>query len=527
MDPARRNVLFIVLDQWRADALGAAGNAQIETPALDRLARESTIFLSHFGQAAPCGPARAALLTGLYQHNNHVLRNGSPLERTIPTLGEAVRAAGYDPALFGYTDSTVDPRGRPAADPALFTYEGVMPGFTPELLLNEDALPWLAHLAEAGYDFASIEEALRPATGHLNLGAPRAARFESRHGRAAFITDAVLRYLSVRRKTHWFAHVCYIAPHPPFIAPAPFHTFHDAASMKPRHAAPDAESEGRQHPLLASLLARQKRARFFASDEGSEEGPVATLTDAECATLRATYYGMVSEVDDALGRIFARLEEWDLLEHTLVVVTGDHGEMLGDHRLLGKEGYFAEAVRVPLIIRVPGVRDGRRVKECTEAVDVMPTILEWLDAELPPRRDGHSLLGFCHGETHSAWRQTAHWEGDFRDFEPDGLPASLGLAPHECGFVVARSQRFQAVHFAALPPLLFDLACDPHCFENVADAPEYAAASLAATRALLSWRMAASSGPLSHLMATPRGLADLSGMNHALPFCRDPLSAEP
>ena len=507
MDPAWRNVLFIVLDQWRADALGAACNAHIATPALDRLARQGTLFANHFGQAAPCGPARAALLTGLYQHNNHVLRNGSPLDRAIPTLGEAARAAGYEPALFGYTDSTADPRGLPAADPALFTYEGVMPGFTPELLLNEKAAPWLSYLLEQGYDFASTEEALRPVGGaDWPSEEPRAARFEARHGRAAFLTDAALRYLSVRRAARWFAHVCYIAPHPPFIAPAPFHALHAAGAMPARHAAPDPASEARQHKLLAALLARQRRGRFFAGPDG----PVATLSDAECAALRATYCGMVSEVDAAVSRILAQIEEWDLLERTLVIVTGDHGEMLGDHRLLGKEGYFAEAVHVPLIIRVPGVRGGRRVSAFTEAVDVMPTILEWLGAELPPRRDGHSLLGFCRGEAPVSWRQAAHWEGDFRGFEPDGIAEALGLAPHECGFAVARSARFHSVHFAALPPLLFDLARDPHCFENLAEAPDYAAASLAEARALFSWRMATSSGPLSHLMATPEGLADLS-----------------
>ncbi len=503
MDPARRNVLFIVLDQWRADALGAAGNARIATPALNGLAAQGTLFENHFGQAAPCGPARAALLTGLYQHNTHVLRNGSPLDAAIPTLGSAARAMGYDPALFGYTDSTADPRGLAAADPALFTYEGVMPGFTPELLLNEDAAPWLAHLHELGYDFTSVEEALLPATRSAPLaGEKRAARFEARHGRAAFLADAVLRYLSVRRDARWFAHLCTIAPHPPFIAPAPFHALHDAAAMKPRHAAPDPATEARQHPLLAALLACQRRTRFFAG----AEGPVATLSDAECAALRATYCGMVSEVDAAIGRILARLEEWDLLERTLVIVTGDHGEMLGDHRLLGKEGYFAEAVHVPLIIRLPGARGGRRVVEFTEAVDVMPTILEWLGAALPPRRDGCSLLGFCRGEAPAAWRRAAHWEGDFRSVAPDGVAAALGLAPHECGFAVARSTRFHSVHFAALPPLLFDLARDPHCFENLAEAPDHAAASLAAARALLSWRMATSSGPLSHLMATPTGL---------------------
>ncbi len=500
MSPAERNVLFIVLDQWRADALGAAGNQRIRTPNLDRLARDGTLFRNHFAQAAPCGPARAALLTGLYQHNNHVLRNGTPLDRAIPTLATCARAAGYDPALFGYTDSTADPRSLPPADPALFTYEGVMPGFTPELLLTEDAAPWLAHLEEAGYGFASIEEALRP-------GSSGAARFEARHGRAAFVTDAVLRYLSVRRRERWFAHVCYIAPHPPFVAPAPFHALHSPAAMPPRHAAIDAAAEARQHPLLAALLENQRRTRFLAGPEG----PVATLTEAECASLRATYYGMVSEVDAAIGRILARLEEWDLLERTLVVATGDHGEMLGDHRLLGKEGYFAQALQVPLTLRVPGARGGAHVAEFTEAVDVMPTILEWLGAAPPPRRDGRSLLGFCRGEPPASWRRTAHWEGDFRSNQTERLAQALGPGAHECGFAAARSARFQAVHFATLPPLLFDLARDPHCFENLAEAPDYAAAALAETRALLSWRMATSSGPLSHLLATEAGLADLSG----------------
>ncbi|HUA77205.1 MAG TPA: sulfatase-like hydrolase/transferase, partial [Acetobacteraceae bacterium] len=410
-----------------------------------------------------------------------------------------------DPALFGYTDSTADPRGRSAADPALFTYEGVMPGFTPELLLNEDAAPWLAHLREAGYDFESAGEALLPAAPDESVGAPRPARFEARHGRAAFLTDAVLRYLSVRRRARWFAHICYITPHPPFIAPAPFHAFHAAEEMPPPSAAPDPASEARQHPLLAALFKHQRRKKFIAG----MDGPVATMSDAERAALRATYYGMVSEVDAALGRIFAQLETWDLLDHTLVIVTGDHGEMLGDHHLLGKEGYFPEAVHVPLIIRVPGARGGHRVREFTEAVDVMPTILEWLGAELPSRHDGRSLLGFCRGEAPSAWRRVVHWEGNFRSFEPDGLAQTLGLGAEECGFAVARSARFQTVHFASLPPLLFDLGRDPHCFENVAEAPDYAAASLAETRALLSWRMATSSGPLSHLMATPDGLADL------------------
>ena len=503
MTGARRNVLFIVLDQWRADALGAAGNGRILTPNLDRLAQAGTLFRNHFAQATPCGPARAALLTGLYQHNNHVFRNGSPLDGAITNLAREARTCGYDPVLFGYTDSTADPRGRHSADPALATYEGVMPGFTPELVLVEDSLPWLAHLEESGCGFANLGEALTPVEGD-GPGSVFAARFQSRHSRTNFLTDAVLRFLSVRRCEQWFVHLCYIAPHPPFLAPPPFHALYRPEAMPRLSAAADAAGEARQHPLLAALLERTRRASFFAG-----EGSVATLDEAAFAALRATYYGMVSEVDEAIGRLVGRIEAWGLIEETLVIVTADHGEMLGDHWLLGKEGYFAEACHVPLIICLPGAAGGRHVEAFTEAVDVMPTILEWIGAQAVPRSDGHSLAGFCRGTPPVRWRQAAHWEADFREPGASSLGAALGLAPPECGFAVQRDARFHYVHFTALPPLLFDLARDPGCFTNLAGRPEYAVAECRAAQAMLSWRMATTSGPLGHLLAKPGGLVDL------------------
>lgn len=505
MSGGRRNVLLVTLDQWRADALGAAGNTHIRTSNLDRLARHGALFHNHFAQAAPCGPARASLLTGLYQHNTQVLRNGSPLAAEITTIALEARRAGYDPALFGYTDSTPDPRGRDPADPALHSYEGVMPGFTPELLLTQDARPWLAHLQEVGYRFDDVADALAPA-GASPDGRPICAptRTHARHSRSAFLTDAVLRYLSVRRAQSWFAHVCYIAPHPPFVASAPFHAMYRPADMPPPRAAQDPAAEARQHPLLAHYLRRQQRRSFFA---GTSE-PVSTLSAADFAQLRATYCGMVSEVDAQLGRLLGQIEEWGLADETLIVVTGDHGEMLGDHWMLGKEGYFAEAYHVPLVIRDPGATPGQEIVAFTEAVDVMPTILEWIGVPPPSRHDGRSLLAFCRGEGPADWREAAHWEFDFSDPAPDGAEHQLGLATDACALAVRRDARFHYVHFAALPPLLFDLARDPACLDNVAEAPRYAAAALACARALLSWRIASSSGALSHLLVTPQGLLD-------------------
>src|SRR5262245_35904638 len=194
----RKNVLLVVIDQWRADALGAAGNPVLKTPHLDELAADGVLFMRHFAQAAPCGPSRAAMLTGTYQHNNGVMRNGSPLSRRFTNLALECRKAGYDPALFGYTDTAVDPTGLAPGDPALTTYESVMPGFTPELHLTEKPLPWVAHLQGQGYDFGTdMKEIYRPVPDSSGRGPTWApARFKAEHSITAFLTDAVLDYIA-------------------------------------------------------------------------------------------------------------------------------------------------------------------------------------------------------------------------------------------------------------------------------------------------------------------------------------------
>src|SRR4051794_14519995 len=96
-----RNVLLITFDQWRGDALSSAGNAALSTPHLDRLAAAGVLFRRHYSNAAPCGPGRAALLTGTYMHNNGVVQNGSPMDPKLTNLALESRKAGYEPTLFG------------------------------------------------------------------------------------------------------------------------------------------------------------------------------------------------------------------------------------------------------------------------------------------------------------------------------------------------------------------------------------------------------------------------------------------
>ncbi|MFZ4584920.1 MAG: alkaline phosphatase family protein [Acidimicrobiia bacterium] len=476
------NVLFVTLDQWRADALGilAAGRTPIQTPNLDRLAARSTTFASHYVQMAPCGPSRASLHTGMYGMNHRSVLNGTPLDARFTNVALEARAAGYDPVLFGYTDTSVDPRTVAAGDPRLTTYEGVLPGFRPELLLVETLEPWGAWLAEHGYDVpANVRDIYEPdrwypgAADHASSWAP--TRYAAEHSEAAFAVERFGEWLH-RQEGEWFAHVAFIRPHPPFVAPAPYHDQYDPADVPMPVRAATRATEAEQHPGLGVILSV----------------PEITIGDdeRELRQLRATYYGMVSEVDAQVGRLLDQLETAGVLDDTLIVVTSDHGEMLGDHWLLQKLGWWDSSYHVPLIVHDPraaanGTR-GTVIDEFTENIDVMPTILEWIGHEVPLQCDGTSVLPWVHGHTPGRWRDAVHWEWDFRDPVAHMAEDAFGITMEECAIAVIRDRHGKYVHFAAQEPIFFDLDADPEQLHNVAHTSPK---TLEYAQRMLSWRL--------------------------------------
>lgn len=502
------NVLFIVLDHWRAEALGAAGNDLIKTPNLDALAHDAVLFRQHFGQCAPCAPARASLLTGMYQHNHGVKRNGTPLAAHFTNVAQEMRKAGYTPSLFGYTDTTLDPRGLSANDPALRNYEGVLPGFDPVSLLTDVPLPWLAWLEELGYPFGNdVQAAYRPVSRDPNDGPTRApAAFKAEHSITTFLTDELLRFISMRRDESWFAHAAYIKPHPPFIASAPYHEMYDPQDMPLPQRMESASSEAQAHPLVKTRLEKTLTSASWRDGEGL----VKDLSDKDLRQLRATYYGLVSEVDTQIGRVIEQLKQWDLYDKTLILVTSDHGEMLGDHWMLGKECPFEQAYNIPLIVRDPSsnadATRGTHVTHFTEAVDIMPTILHWAGTPIPRQCDGKSLLGFLHHHTPEIWRDAAHWEYDFRDTAIPGAETFLNIPMDRCGMAALRTEDYLYLHFAALPPLLYDLRNDPSCLNNRANDPSYTKTLLECAQRLLTWQMETGPRDLTGMCASPQGL---------------------
>lgn len=496
------NVLFITADQWRGECLGVAGHPLVKTPNIDALAAEGVTFLNHYANAAPCSPARACLYTGLYQQTNRVVRNGTPHAHRFDNVALAARRAGYTPTQFGYSDQSADPTIVPAGDPRLLTYEGVLPGFDVRVKLPEDEKPWLSWLRAQGVDFADREAA------HLHVGsterisnAPPA--YSAEQTQTAFLANEFIRWLG-EQEGKWFAHLSFLRPHPPFIVPAPYNTMYSPDDIGGFRRAATPAADAAVHPLIALAHRSTDLSHFVMGGSGS----VARLSEAEFRQLKATYFGMISEVDAQLGRVFDTIKAAGQWNDTLVIFTSDHAELMGDHYLLGKGGYHDQSQHTPLVICHPqGTARGNRVDAFTEAVDIYPTLLEAMDVEPAHVADGSSLLPFLSSaEPPGSWRDAAHWEFDFRDVANQSAEQAFGLDSTQLSMVVIRTAQWKYVHFTALPPLLFDLTADPDNLVNLAGKPEYAAVQLEMAEKLLSWRARHLDQTLALKELTPRGV---------------------
>lgn len=454
------NILLITLDQFRGDCLGVAGHPFVETPNLDRLAREGVRLSRHFSQAAPCGPGRASLYTGLYQMNHRVVGNGTPLDARFDNIALAAARAGFRPALFGYTDQGIDPRQTDGPDdPRLRTYEGVLPGFVDGFpLAAGDAASWIEWLRGLGHDVADDYETALKTEPHR----------PAEHSVSAFLTDRFTDWLTSQEQP-WFSHISYLRPHPPYAAAGEYSRMYDPDAMpEPITPAPD------RHKLHDRLL--------------SVRGATAPRDAAKMRHVQAQYLGMISEVDHQLGRLWAALEAAGQWDKTFVIVTADHGEQMGDHGLMQKAGYFDQSYFVLGIVRDPSRPDahGSVVSSFTENVDIFPTLCDAMGVAVPAQCDGLPLTPFLNNQTPPFWRSAAHWEYDWRSsliaHGPHPWPWDRRL--EDKGLAVIRTETAAYVHFGDGSWLAFDLASDPTWRTPLTDSDEI----LRMAQSLLTWR---------------------------------------
>ncbi|WP_424945920.1 alkaline phosphatase family protein [Candidatus Spongiihabitans sp.] len=495
------NLLFITADQWRGECLSSLGHPNVKTPNLDALASDGVLFKRHYAQAAPCSPSRTSLHSGMYLHNHRVCTNGTPFDARHTNWALEVGKAGYAPYLFGYTDTALDPRGIDQRDPRLKHYSEPMRGIaTDTVYRNEFPQNWAKHLREHGYplpDFQyDVYGATAPGTQWEDGGdAPLPSIIKSEHHTTHFMVDLCMNWIG-QQSVPWITHLSLFHPHPPFVAPQPYNSMYDPDSLTDCTRLSRLDEDAAQHPWLAHQLTKEK----FRAPSNPET----------IKRLKASYFGLMSAVDDALGRLFKRLKALGKWDDTLIIFTSDHGEQMGDHWLMGKSGYFDASYHIPLIIRDPRpVADGARgttVDRFSENVDIMPTLLDWLGLAPPTQCDGHSLMPFIHhGAAPDNWRNEVHWEYDFREVLNPKVEQVLGINQHQCALNVIRDENYKYVHFTALPPLFFDLRDDPNEFHNRAQDPKYQKLVLEYAQKLISWRMNHDDRALTETYLSERG----------------------
>ena len=449
------NVLFIVMDQFRGDLLGDGRLAKVaRLPRLREFMSEAVTFANHYSVVSPCGPARVSLLTGQYAMNHRAVRNGTPLRHDTPNIAAVARTVGYAPQLFGYTDTAQDPRVLDADDPRLKSYEEVMAGFEEALRIRpeSDDRAWRDHLAAKGNPLPEYPANYRPDGSRLT----DPARYSAKDSDTAFLTDRFIEWMD-RAEPGWFALLTYFRPHPPLVAPAPFNRMHNPADMPAAATALRGEGDPDRHEFLAPARERQPPASMVV---GFPDLAASAETTAE---LRAIYLGLASEVDMHVGRVIDRLKASGQWNDTILVVTSDHGEMLGDYGLWGKRTFHDAAFRVPLIVRDPARADthGQVVEGMTESIDVPVTLLDRLGVEVPHAMNGTSLLPLLE-DVHGATRSCSMSEYDFGNpVTPTLWMRQLGVRSREANLAVLRSGRYRLVQFGCgLPPILFDMGRD-------------------------------------------------------------------
>ena len=391
-------MLLLLPDQMRAQTLGCMGNADARTPNIDRLASEGVLFRNGLANSPVCCPARAILMTGQYCHRNGMVANDLRLRESIETLPAILRREGYRTGFIGKWHLDGGPR---------------LPGFVPPGPRRHGFEFWAANeCSHTHFDTQYFRDSPEPVPMR---------KFE-----AEGWTDLGIEFLRETRRDSRPFFLCQFMgpPHDPYGAPERYMKMYDPArlAMRPNWKA-------------------------------AEKAPGAKDI--------AAYYAAVTAVDDQVGRTLSALGELGLAEDTIVMLSSDHGDMLGSHGLRLKRKPWEESIRVPAILRYPrGIRPGRSEDALFSHIDIAPTLLGMCGARVPREMQGADLSKLALGRARSG-PESAFFQ-IFGPYQGDGT---------EDGWRGVRTRRFLYARYRSRPWVLYDLEKDPYELNNLAEDP--------------------------------------------------------
>jgi len=428
----RPNIVFIMSDDHANAAISAYGSQLIQTPQIDRLAREGMRFDNAFCTNAICGPARAVILTGKYSHvNGFMMNETNTFDGSQMTFPKLFQAAGYQTAVIGKWHLNSDPTGfdywniligQGQYYDAPFNHMGtttVHPGYVTDVT-SEMTLDWLRNRRDKDKPFVLLTQHKAP---HSNFNPPP-------------------------RYRHIFDDVTF--PEPPTLFDD-YSTRSDAAR----------DNEMRINPHLPLQFTNDDRLKIPEGLTGRDR------TRWLYQFYMRNYLGCVKAVDDAVGVLLDTLEELGLAENTIVVYTSDQGFYLGEHGWYDKRFMYEESLRQPLIVRYPrAVAPGTVEKRMVLNLDYAQTFLDFAGIPAPADMQGRSMLPLLEGAPGVDWRHSIY----YHFYEYPGWH----FAKRHYG---VRTERYKLIHFYHDIDAweLYDLQDDPHELKNLADDPAHAA----------------------------------------------------
>ncbi|HPA17779.1 MAG TPA: sulfatase-like hydrolase/transferase [Verrucomicrobiae bacterium] len=409
------NLLFLMTDQQRWDALGCAGNKVLETANLDRMAREGARFTSFYSSCPVCSPARTTILTGRSVGSHKVTDNKEITRDDLPdlvTFDQILLRSGYSGEYHGKYHSPYKmaldyshpvrwvngprPPGSKADMNEGQAFGAYIEAHVParplkpgELLANFYGRPYTPDPIDGGYGMTQeqVEKLLRAGKdkrGELTVGQGftyGCLDVPPEHTLTAWTAKEGLEGLERLRKMGgpFTLTISIGPPHPPMAVAKPYYGMYPAATI----------------PAPASLNDRSENSPYMRR-QSKDADP---YRDPEkVRQMISDYYGLVAEVDDWIGKILKRLDQLGLAQNTLVVFTSDHGEMLGDHGMNSKMAFYEGAAHIPLLMRLPGVIPaGTVVKTPAAQIDLFATILDYL-GQPGHASEGRSLRPLIEGK---------------------------------------------------------------------------------------------------------------------------------
>jgi len=400
-DAQKPNIIFILTDDHRWDAMGKLGHPVVETPRLDRLSDEGVHFSNAFVTTSLCSPSRASFLTGTYAHTHGVKNNLTPWNNQNITFLELLKQAGYTTSFIG---------------------KWHMPGALPKLRGLDQFITFTVQGGQGRYfDCPLIVD-----------GTPTPSR---KPYITEELTDYALEFISQNRDKTFCLYLSHKAAH---------HSFQPPPDIKDRYRGKDLHLPPESDAWIS-----------FNPDHiyCGLKGPLAWNYRKYLETVHAT--------DREIGRVLDRVDELGLRDNTIVVYFGDNGFFWGEHRLMDKRWAYEESIRVPLIVRAPGlIRDpGRMAWQMALNIDLAPTLLDLAGLEVPAQMEGISLVPILRNPQQPGRKDWLYEH--FMDF-PYRIPSIKAV----------RTQRYKYVEYEGRKsPELFDLAQDPKEMRNLMDTP--------------------------------------------------------